>query len=132
MNWADDIFVRDRDLNTTTLVSIEADGTQGNGASTGPAMSADGRHIAFVSGANFDIDTNGRGDVFMLDRRTGAIELVSVANAGHQVNGASGGPAISANGRFVAFSSGADNMLADRPDEYTNNQADVYLWIDTD
>ncbi len=135
LNWNDDVFVHDRDSATTTLVSIEADGTQGNGFSASPTMSADGSHIAFVSGANFDTDTNGRADVFILDRDSGAIELVSVANAGHQVNGASGGPAISANGVFVAFSTGADNLLADGPytdTPDTNDQADVYLWIDTD
>jgi Tol biopolymer transport system component len=127
-NAANDIFLRDRDTGTTTLISVESDGTQGID-SIRPAMSADGRYVAFESMANFDIDTNYRADIFLLDRQTGEITLVSVADGGVQVNGTSYRPDVSDNGLFVAFMSSASNLL-DGPD--TNGFTDVFVRADTD
>ena len=68
-------------------------------------MSADGRYVAFGSDASNLVpgDTNHAGDVFVRDRRSGTTERVSVATGGTQANGASVSPAISADGRYVAF-----------------------------
>jgi Tol biopolymer transport system component len=111
------VFVRDRQTGKTEPVSITAGGAPGNGWSRTPAISADGRFIAFASGASDLVpgDTNGGGDIFVRDRQTGKTELVSVGSGGEPANqpyvyGA--GPAISADGRFVAFMSDATNLVA--------------------
>ena len=122
-------------------VSVASDGTQANGDSFSPAVSADGRFIAFQSyGTNLVADdTNGVHDVFFRDTCQGAPAgctpstiRVSVASDGTQANGDSGGPtafddidriAISANGRLVAFSSHASNLVSDD----TNVLDDVFL-----
>ena len=68
-------------------------------------------------------DTNGAPDVFVHDRRTGAIERVSVDSAGGQANGGNFAPAISASGRYVAFESDASNLVAGD----TNRSDDVFV-----
>jgi Tol biopolymer transport system component len=77
------------------------------------AISADGRFVAFSSGASDIVsgDTNGRADVFVRDRVTGTTELVSRPSGGGQADGASFLPAISADGRLVAFISDASNLV---------------------
>ncbi|HEV7536794.1 MAG TPA: hypothetical protein VGP90_14230, partial [Acidimicrobiia bacterium] len=88
-----------------SLVSLAVDGGQADGASFTPAISADGRWVAFASAASTLVsgDTNGAEDVFVYDRVSRATERVSLAAAGDQGNGDSYGPAISADGRYVAF-----------------------------
>jgi len=78
-------------------------------------ISADGRYVAFVSWANnlVEGDTNERPDVFVYDRYTGAIARVSVASDGTQSDGVSGGPSMSAYGRWVAFGSEAKSLEPD-------------------
>lgn len=110
-NGHSDIFVRDRETGTTERLC----GTvEGNGPSSQPAMSADGHVVAFVSAATNLVpnDPNGKLDVFVCDRRTGQIEAVSVNSRGDLGNGDSILPAISADGRFVAFKSLASNLVA--------------------
>ena len=106
-------------------VSVDSSGAQGNGPSGEPAISADGRFIAFSSQASnlVDGDTNGSRDIFVHDRETGITQRVSVASDGIQGNGSSGQPAISADGRFVAFFSFAANLV---PGD-TNGTGDVFL-----
>ena len=105
------MFVHDRQTGTTERVSVDSAGNQGDGASAGAAISADGRFVAFVSDATNLVprDTNGVVDVFLHDRQTRTTERVSVDSAGNQANGQSSGganrPSISADGRFVAFRS---------------------------
>ncbi len=108
-----DVFVRDRTTGSTTRVSVAADGRQTNFGSGGPAISADGRYVAFSSEATHLVsgDTNGVGDVFVRDRTTGATTRVSVGTGGSQTNSDSGEAAISADGRYVAFSSQASNLV---------------------
>jgi len=88
----------------TTLVSAAADGASGNGLSSQPSISADGRYVAFSSLSSNLVagDTNDVEDVFVRDRSTGTTELVSVAGDGTPA-GPSVEPAISADGRVVAF-----------------------------
>src|SRR5262249_7695203 len=125
-NDAEDVFVHDRQTGTTERMSVdEVGGEEGNG-STPPALSADGRFVAFVSdGANLVAgDTNSATDVFVHDRQTGTTERVSVDSAGGQADNISFfGVALSADGRSVAFASVASNLVAGD----TNGFGDVFV-----
>jgi Tol biopolymer transport system component len=106
-------------------VSVSTAGTQGDGASTYCAVSGDGRFVAFLSAADNLVagDTNGHVDVFVRDRQLGTTERVSVSTAGAQADADCLGPAISADGRFVVFSSAATTLVpAD-----TNGKLDVFV-----
>lgn len=98
-----------------TRVSVPPAGGAADGPSSEPALSADGRHVAFVSLATNLVpgDTNGVADVFVHDRGTGALHRVSVSSAGEQGNGPSGKPVISGDGRVIAFLSTASNLVPD-------------------
>lgn len=124
-NAARDLFVRDRAAGATTRVSVDSAGIPGNGASDGPSISADGRYVAFSSDASNLVtgDTNSARDLFVRDRATGTTTRVSVDSAGTQGNGASDGPSISADGRYVAYSSDAPNLVTGD----TNAARDVFL-----
>src|SRR6266487_3090968 len=102
-NGALDVFVRDRSTGRTERVSVTSRGKQADGSSAGPAVSDDGRFVAFDSAATNLVpgDTNGRTDVFVRDRLTGATTRVSVAADGTQADNVSFGAAISADGRLV-------------------------------
>lgn len=112
-NNASDVFVHDRRTGLTERVSVDSHGRQGN-ANSGffsisdtPAISADGRFVAFHSEASNLVqkDTNGAIDVFVRDRLMGTTERVSLSSTGQQSVGFSHEPSISADGRFVAFTS---------------------------
>lgn len=100
-------------------------GAQPNGFSGRPAISGDGRYIAFESNASNLVpdDTNGRTDIFLYDTQTGSMKRVSVASDGTQANSYSGTPSISADGRYVVFESLASNLVAN--DE--NKAWDVFI-----
>jgi len=120
-----DIYVRDRKTGATTRVSVASDGTPGNDASQGPAISADGRHVAYVSRADnlvFD-DTEGYQDAFVHDTLTGQTSRISEASDGTEGNEISWDPVLSADGRYVAFQSHADNLV----DGDTNDAVDIFL-----
>ncbi|MGZ4664922.1 MAG: TolB family protein, partial [Frankiaceae bacterium] len=124
-NTESDVFVRDRRAGTTTRVSVSNTGAQANGYSYEVAVSANGRYVAFDSNATNLVpgDTNDAQDVFVRDRRAGTTTRVSVSNSGAQGNGGSGDPAVSANGRYVAFNSFATNLV---PGD-TNDARDVFV-----
>jgi len=109
----------------TTLVSVSNAGGPGNRQSQDAVISADGRYVAFTSGASnlVPADTNGSFDVFVRDRQAGTTRRVSVAGTGRQGNSHSGGTAISSDGRYIAFSSDATNLV---PGD-TNQVADIFL-----
>jgi Tol biopolymer transport system component len=110
----DDVFVHDRANGVTSRVSVNSAGVQGNDTCLSLSISADGRYVAFGSGAsNFAPgDTNEASDVFVHDRTTGATSLVSADLAGVPGNdGSYEQPSISADGRFVAFRSRASNLV---------------------
>ncbi len=110
----EDVFVHDRETGVTERVSVAFVGGQANAHSFLPAISADGRHVAFQSRASNLVpgDINEAVDVFVHDRATGATERVSVASDGTQGNFESRfSPAISADGRYVAFASFASNLV---------------------
>jgi Tol biopolymer transport system component len=115
---------------------VSSRGEQGNGASGGsgatndvatiaPAISADGRFVAFESLASNLVprDTNGTRDVFVHDRQTATTERVSVGGNNRQANGFSNPNSISGDGRFVVFSSFASNLVQGD----TNQQLDVFV-----
>ena len=124
-NGTSDVFVHDRQSGTTTRVSVASGGAAGNDTSYSPAVSADGRYVAFLSAASNLVagDTNSRDDVFVHDRTTGGTWRVSIDSAGAQANSYSRFPAISADGRFVAFLSLATNLVAGD----TNGTVDVFV-----
>jgi Tol biopolymer transport system component/PKD repeat protein len=119
------IFVHDRQTGETERVSVASDGSGGNDRSVAPALSADGRYVAFASWASNLVadDTNGTWDIFVHDRQTGETERVSVASDGTQGNDRSSYPALSADGRYVAFESQASNLVADD----TNLVQDIFV-----
>ena len=90
-NGLEDVFVRDRLTGTTERVSISTGGTEGNGFSAIPSISADGRYVAFESVASNLVpgDTNGTRDVFVRDRQTGTTQRVSIDSSGVQMVGTS-------------------------------------------
>ena len=108
------IFLRDLAASTTSLVSVNSIGSQGNGPSFAPAISADGRYVAFESFASnlTGSDINALKDIFVRDLGAAATVLVSVSSGGVQGNSTSSAPAISADGRYVAFESLATNLVS--------------------
>ena len=118
-----DIFVRVSGV--TELVSMTSGGNQSNAYSDSPAISGDGRVVAFVSRASglAGRDGNKAVDVFVHDRRTGVTELVSVSLDGAAGVRSSSSPSISADGRFVAFASHAWDLVT----EDTNSQQDIFV-----
>jgi Tol biopolymer transport system component len=120
-----DIFVRDLLTSTTTRVSVDSAGNQGNSNSGVPSISADGRFVAFQSFVSNLVpeDTNHQPDIFVRDLLTNTTTIVSLDSAGNQGNNYSSSPSISADGRFVAFASVASNLV---PGD-TNNQIDIFV-----
>ncbi len=118
--WTD-VFVRDRTAGTTERISVASDGTEANGPSFDPSLSADGRLVAFHSLASNLVpnDTNGVSDVFVHDRLTGTTERV----CGVQGNAFSISASISPGGNFVAFASAASNLV---PND-TNHHIDIFV-----
>ncbi|WP_031430550.1 TolB family protein [Methylomicrobium agile] len=167
-NGAVDIFVRDRQTGTTERISINAEGQEGNAASgidvyrseaegdyrswdipicsqpdpesdlvcpaprnhgigriDALAMSGDGRFIAFSSRASNLVadDTNNKQDIFVYDRQNRTIERVSHGPGMAEANGRSFLPSLSQDGRFVAYLSAADNLIAGD----SNGEIDVFV-----
>jgi MYXO-CTERM domain-containing protein len=127
-NEVRDVFARDRCQGVTERVSVSSSGEQANGPSqaTGflPAVSSDGRYVAFGSDAsNLDPgDDNGVTDVFVRDRLAGTTTRVSKNASGESANGPSQYPSLGDVGRFVAFQSAASNLV----DGDTNGKTDIF------
>lgn len=98
-----------------SLVSVTWLGQTANGDCFAPALSADGRFMAFTAGASNLVpkDNNGLWDVFVYDRLTRELELISRNAAGESLNGSSSRPAISADGRYVVYFSDATDIRID-------------------
>jgi Tol biopolymer transport system component len=125
-NRKSDVYVRDRISGRIHRISVSSAGRQGNGDSEGGAMSADGGFVAFTSGATNLVpgDTNHATDVFLRVRGIGVTVRVTKSTTGGPANGPSLNEAISADGRFVAFTSAAGNLVAGD----TNGVEDAFLW----
>jgi Tol biopolymer transport system component len=116
-NDALDVFLHDRARGVTERLSVADDARQGDGDSFAPAISGDGRVVAFVSLATTLVPAAaGRQHVYVRDVGAGVTELVSVATDGSVADGDSDHPAISADGRTVAFTSSASNLAPEHPD----------------
>lgn len=119
------------------LVSAAPDGTAGNGHTyTAPAVSADGRYVAFQSDSTNLVPGPATGffDIYLRDTCIGAVTgctptttRISVANDGSLPNGNSRSPAISASGRYVAFDSSATNLFPGSTQTGTGGAADVFV-----
>jgi Tol biopolymer transport system component len=125
-NERDDVFVRDRVAGTTERVSVDSFGDEGDQSSSDPDLSPDGRFVAFLSLATDLVpdDANGLADVFVHDRQTQRTERVSVALGGGDPDDNSNDPAVSADGRYVAFQSWASNLV---PGD-ANGGSDVFVY----
>ena len=124
-NGVSDIFVRDRQTQTTFRVSVSTAGVQGNGASSSPVISDSGLYVAFISTATNLVagDTNNEEDVFLFNLETGVTTRVSVSNGGAQANGGASDVAINTQGNRIAFSSAATNLVTGD----VNEVRDVFL-----
>jgi tricorn protease-like protein len=125
-NGTSDIFVHSLVTGTTQRVSVSSTGAQANGGSGYATLSADGNLVTFSSDASNLVagDTNQTTDVFVHNMATGVTQRVNVSTSGAQANmGTDAFARISADGRFVAFSSGASNLVAGD----TNNRPDVFV-----
>lgn len=113
-NSLSDVYVRDLVAATTVRISVASGGAQASGASAAPAFSADGRFVAFGSYASDLVpgDTNAQYDVFLHELATGTTTRVSLGPGGAQGNSGSFAPSISADGRMIAFTSAALNLVA--------------------
>jgi Tol biopolymer transport system component len=129
LNLAADVFVRDLVAGTTTRVSTSAAGLEADDESVHPAISADGRYVMFNSDAGNLVtgDVNGLRDVYVKDLQTGSLSLMSMRDTGVAGPFAAGGyshePALSGDGRYVAFSSAAANLVSGD----TNNDRDIFF-----
>ncbi len=110
-----------------TRVSVDSTGTEADGDSDRAAISSDGRHVAFSSTATNLVtgDSNGFRDVFVHDRLKKATVRVSIASTGVEGNGDSTAPSLSADGRWVAFTSTADFVLG--PSHLRISRKDVFV-----
>ena len=128
-NYSRDVYVHDLRTGITELASTGQD-ANGNNDSWSPSISDDGRFVAFQSAASnlVEGDTNGSSpntgwDVFVRDIIAGTTVRVSVAHDGGRPNGNSLSPSISPDGRYVCWTSWADNhVLGD-----TNDKADSFV-----
>ncbi len=120
-----DVFISDWRARSTRRVSVSSTEAQGNADGFCPAVSADGRYVSFSSWASNLVrgDTNDANDVFVRDRWAGTTQRVSVTSTGGQQNGYPGCAALSADGRYVAFTSDATNLV---PGD-TNGMRDVFV-----
>jgi Tol biopolymer transport system component len=127
-NVWDDVYVRNLTTNAITLVSAGLGGAPANGTNAEPAISADGRFVAFSSLAtNIDgVGSSGAGqwNVFVRDLSTGATRRASSSLTGAAPHGSSSGPSISGDGRFVSFESTAPDVVSGD----TNGVRDAFVF----
>jgi Tol biopolymer transport system component len=125
LNARRDVFVKAVAGAAIEPVSITSAGLVGNGESSMPTISGNGKYVAFVSVANDLVvnDLNGVGDVFVRDRSARTTERVSLSSAGVEANGLSVTPVISADGKYVGFASRANNLVGGD----TNGLQDIFV-----
>lgn len=122
------VFWRDRKSGVTKLVSRNAAGEEGNGNSSSPSISADGRYVVFETAATNlstgDVNTYLR-DVYLWDQQTGRLTLVSRSTTGQTGNGESYEPVISGDGSTVAYTSNASDIVTLQP---VFNTPNIYVY----
>ena len=121
-NNVTDVFVRDRVAGTTERVSVDNAGNEAPGGGDDPGISPDGRYVAFIT---TDFDTNFASDIYMRDRIAGTTVRISVDFDGGETQNNSDGPVVGLRpgGPVVAFSSSANNLVADD----LNDTTDVFV-----
>jgi hypothetical protein len=114
LNNSFDVYLRDTLTGATELISMSDNGVSGNGWSSYPQVTDNGRYVVFFSDANDLIkrDKNSATDVFRYDRITGTMELISKSTSGVQSNGTSELPSVNSDGNLVAFVSYSTNLDA--------------------
>ena len=124
-NGLADVYLRDVQTSVTTRVTFAADGSEPDGSSYSPSVSADGRYIAFASDATNLVpgDTNAVTDVFVRDIVAGVTTRVSIPTVGGEGDGGSYSPSISSDGSRVAFATDATNLVTDD----TNFLTDIFV-----
>lgn len=123
-NGMPDIFVRDLISGTTTRVSVDSNGAQGNKGCSSPSISRDGLHVSFSSGSSLVVgDTNNVTDVFVHDLVSATTSRISVATNGAQGNNLSYQSSLSRDARYVAFKSQATTLVAGD----TNGMQDIFI-----
>lgn len=124
-NGQRDVFVHDRQTGTTSRVSVNSSGVQGNSVASDVYISGSGRFVTFASASTNLVsgDTNGFVDVFLHDRNTGVTTRLSVDSSGGQGNQNADRPSISDDGRYAVFESFANNFVVND----TNNRTDIFL-----
>ncbi len=127
-NGVTDIILADMQTGGRQRISVATDGTQANGASTKPRISAEGNFVVYQSMASNLVpgDTNGQSDIFLYNIGTGETRRISVSAAGLQGNGSSTDASISRTGHYVSYTTTSSNIVT--PD--TNTVADI-IWVDT-
>jgi Tol biopolymer transport system component len=125
-NGQQDVFLRDLAKGQTSRINLRSNGFQARGGPSGnPTVSATGRFVVFDSTAKnlVNKDTNGASDVFIRDRQARTTKRVSIRTGGGQANAWSYDPTISNNGRWIAFSSDATNIVK----RDTNRRTDGFV-----
>ncbi|MAG57650.1 MAG: hypothetical protein CMJ83_15275 [Planctomycetes bacterium] len=124
-NGAFDVFLHDRQLAVTEVISASPAGVIGDLESRGGPVAADGRYVIFDSAATNLVtgDGNGTRDVFRRDRLSGVTVRVSVSATGIEGNGSSVSIGVSPDGRYVMFNSVASNLIVGD----TNGTSDIFV-----
>jgi len=120
-----DVFLHDLQTSTTARVSTASDGSEGDNNSKFSKLSGNGRYVVFSSAATnlMPDDTNNKEDIFIHDIQTGMIKRVSLANNGAEADANSLYSSVSSDGRYVAFTSHATNLVSGD----TNGEPDLFV-----
>lgn len=133
-NGERDIFVRDKASRTTVRASVNSAGAEADGDSMWPAMSGDGRYVVFTSDATNLVlnDTNDSADIFVRDLVGERTFRVSIGDDEGEAGGSSVGASVSEDGRYVAFTSYAPDLVAvdnnGVPDVFVRDRAGMRTW----
>ncbi len=121
-----DVFVRDRTAGTTERVSVSSAGAQSDEFSGLPTISGDGDKVVFYSlSSNFvDDEANAKYDIFLYDRSSDEVTRINLSSDGQEADDNSYNPRITSDGRFIAYSSDATNLI----DGDTNGGGDLFLY----
>lgn len=124
-NGTIDVFVYDTEERTIERISVNNEGEQGNGNCWTPDISEDGRYVSFSSNSNnlVEGDSNDLLDVFVYDRQEDTIVRASLSDRNMQANGPSTNARLSATGRYIVFTSEADNLV----ENDSNELQDVFV-----
>ncbi|MDQ1518546.1 MAG: hypothetical protein QOE80_4376 [Actinomycetota bacterium] len=128
-NKTGDVFVFDRNDGSTVRVSVGSGDVQGDGMSSDPSISPDGRYVTFWSGAANLVpdDTNGKRDIFLVDRDSATVTRVSIADDGTQGDGDSFSPNVGSGAGLVAFDSAAKTLVSG---DHKTKGSDIFLHSD--